>query len=308
MAASGDPKPVKEKKELTPDQKKTYGMLGLMGFLAVVVAIMYIPPMLKSSPTATLQQQQAEETGTENKAAATPSPGSTPGTEGTTPGAEATPGTGAAPEGGVAPEGGTTVAATGPVGVPLIVRHRPDPFEPFYSTVANVDPTPTPIPPVPIPAPRADVVLPRPSMNGRVPSSDANSLSVLPPIRITSLNNPSLVPQAQSPYKRIAGAGTSSNLDNTEPSYNKRLSGVIIGDGIRALLEINNGEEIVTRVVQPGDEVDGISILSIQQVTEGNRPVMRMLIRENNEERYVDLKASPQQTAQQGPNGQGQAP
>jgi hypothetical protein len=80
-------------------------------------------------------------------------------------------------------------------------------------------------------------------------------------------------------------------------SSNKRLSGIIIGDGVRALLEIDGEDGKVTRVVQPGDEVDGILVVRIERNTEGGQATTRMVIREGNEDRYVDLRPSPQARA-----------
>jgi hypothetical protein len=82
------------------------------------------------------------------------------------------------------------------------------------------------------------------------------------------------------------------------------LSGVIIGDSVRALLEISQGDNngtgmnTVTRIVQPGDEVDGIRVLRIERTTEGGRPVTRMYIRENGVESFVDLRPAPKAAGQ----------
>lgn len=104
-------------------------------------------------------------------------------------------------------------------------------------------------------------------------------------------------------------------------SPNKRLAGVIIGDGVSALLEITVGDtssgeggsggsggsgsggsgsgesgasaQVITRVVQPGDDVDGIKILKINREFDNGRPVTRMYIRENGQDRYIDLRPSP---------------
>jgi hypothetical protein len=92
----------------------------------------------------------------------------------------------------------------------------------------------------------------------------------------------------------VGGSGVPS------PSTDKRLSGVIIADGVRALLEIQGPDGPITRVVQPGDEVDGITVLSIQRYNDGTKTVTRMLIRENGEERTVDLRAAPQLTTTPG--------
>ena len=51
-----------------------------------------------------------------------------------------------------------------------------------------------------------------------------------------------------------------------------------------------------TRIVQPGDEVDGITVLRIERVTEGGKPVTRVIIREGGQERAVILKNATRRT------------
>jgi hypothetical protein len=62
--------------------------------------------------------------------------------------------------------------------------------------------------------------------------------------------------------------------------------------------------------VQPGDEVDGITVLNIQRFNDGTRTITRMIIRENGEERSVDLRAAPTGGAggAGGPGAAGQLP
>jgi hypothetical protein len=115
-------------------------------------------------------------------------------------------------------------------------------------------------------------------------------LRELPPPYIPRV---AIAPTAPANFLPPGGGGSGG----TSRSSNKRLSGVVIGDSVRAILEISDGENVVTRIVQPGDEVDGIRILRIERVSEGGRMVTRMFIREAGEERYVDLKAAPQQAA-----------
>jgi hypothetical protein len=157
---------------------------------------------------------------------------------------------------------------------------------------------------VPIPIPRPAVQIPRPGgrfFANRTPLNQSEDMVALPPVHISRISEITTIPAVQSAFKKITGKGAASNVGEVGPAYNKRLSGVIIGDGVRALLEINKGDTIVTRVVQPGDEVDGILVLSIQRVTVGNQTITRMLVRENGEEKYVDLKPSDVKTTQ--PNG-----
>jgi len=102
------------------------------------------------------------------------------------------------------------------------------------------------------------------------------------------------------PPNRSGGSGTVTR------SGNKRLAGVVIGDSVRALLEIqgDSPETTVTRIVQPGDEVEGVRVLRIERFTEGaNRTRVRMIVRENGEERSVELRPSPQPLA--APGGEG---
>lgn len=92
---------------------------------------------------------------------------------------------------------------------------------------------------------------------------------------------------------------------------------------MRALLEIEvegaeggagaeggggGGAQVITRVVQPGDEVDGIKILRINREFENGRPVTRMYIREGDQERYVDLRPAPAPPAGGGEGFEGGSP
>jgi hypothetical protein len=173
----------------------------------------------------------------------------------------------------------------------------------------RLDPFANPLPPPPLPPPppppRKPVVLPPPidiAPPGQLGTDPGISL---PPATIRTLgtrpisNLPPIVPRrvAVAPtaprfYSPPGGQGGGSILT----SQNKRLSGVIIGDSVRALLEISSGEGLpITRVVQPGDEVDGIRILRLERVSEGGRTVTRLVVRENNQEQYVELRPAPQQ-------------
>lgn len=279
-SATGAPVAVAPKEPLTEEQKKLRLQLGFIGVLAVIAAVIYVPGMLDNSkPTPAPAPAPAAETTTPQ----TPPAGETTPPEGETP----------APAPAPAAAGIAATKAVQPV-----ARFRQDPFTQFYSDVILPDPTPTPKPPVVLPpvelptAPFQPGVSIASSGNG---GSSSRVLVGLPSPRITRLSSRPTAPQVVTPPRISAGSGPASS-GGASPSYNKRLSGFIIGDGVRALLEINKGAEIVTRVVQPGDEVDGIRILNIQRVTEGNRTITRMFITENGEERYVDLKAAPVRT------------
>lgn len=124
----------------------------------------------------------------------------------------------------------------------------------------------------------------------------------LPPVSINRLDEAARRPTDAFPPRRTTGGGSTAG-GAISPSLDKRLSGVVIGDGVSALLEIQGAQGPVTHVVQPGDEVEGITVLNIQRYNDGTRTVTRMLIRENGEERSVDLRASPNPTGQGAPQG-----
>lgn len=257
------------------EKKKLMFLGGLLAAIVVVVVVLYLPKGNK-------------EVVDEPPPSAQPAPDS-PAADagGSTPGAEA-PASAAAP----AP-GGITAAS-----LVSVENYRLDPFS---------NPLPPPPLPKPPPAPRPPVILP-PPIDIAPPGGFGGEQSgiSLPPATIRTLgtrpisNLPPIVP------RRVAIAPTAPRLYSPPggqsggsilTSQNKRLSGVIIGDSVRALLEISGGEGMppVTRVVQPGDEVDGIRILRLERVSEGGRTVTRLIVRENNQEQYVELRPAPQQ-------------
>lgn len=291
MAAAGGPpqNDTKAKKEITPEQRKLYIQLGVIGVLALIAGVIYLPGLFKGSSSTTVAT--APTTNVVSTDAAPPAEGGGP--PGTTTDAEG----GAAP----APAAATTASVvTGPV-----MRSRTDPFVKLYFI-----PTPTPLPP-PVPPP---VSIPFPeeptriSLPGVAGGGAAMQPLVLPPVTINRLNESTRRPTDAFPPRRSAGEGSGGGTIN--PSFDKRLSGVVIGDGVRAILEIQRGTELVTHVVQPGDEVDGITVLNIQRFNDGTRNITRMIIRENGEERSVDLRpsAQPLTGAGGGPGAPGQGP
>lgn len=279
-------------------QKKLYILLGLAGLLGIGLIIAF-RPFGGGSTTTTDTGDSTTPPVTSPKAGAA-------GSGKTAPPAAAGSGSGGAVPASSA--GGTTPTTAGAGVVPLgkpstqlisTERFRDDPFIP-----ETIYPTPLP-PPAPTPKPPPPpVILPQPGgveippagINtgslGRAVSSGALSHSPilinLPPIRISRMNTPPLNPDTAVPQTR-PGATTAV----LPRSPNKRVSGVVIGNTVRALIEISDGDQVVTRVVQPGDEVEGVRILRIERVREGDRNVTRMIIREENEERVVELKASP---------------
>lgn len=184
-----------------------------------------------------------------------------------------------------------------------VPRHRTDPFQQFVifpppvAPAPTPRPTPTPQPPVPIPLPPAEVSIAVPQPGGRSVNSIDNQPLNLPGVRIPRLNSALIAPRDPFPPPRTSGAtGGGGGSTEAQPSFGKRLSGVVISNGVRALLEISGGAEPKTYVVQPGDTVEGITVLNIQRFSEGTRTVTRMLVREGGQERYIDLKAGAART------------
>ena len=249
---------------------------------------------------------------------AVPAEGGEPGAEGAAPGSTL-------PDGGIAPAGVTSVSTgKNPATLLPLSPYRRDPFQPFVilapppTPVPPPPPTPprpTPIPP-PIPIPQIDPInvpgigggsdpfgggvgsgggsgnaFPVPSVGG---GGFGSRPLILPTVVIPRLNSTKIVPtNAFPPPRSSSGAGSGV----TTPSFDKRLSGVVIGNGVRVVLEISGGATPKSYVVQPGDVVEGITILNIQRYSEGGKQVTRMLIRENGGERTVDLKPGPPRTA-----------
>lgn len=264
------------------EKKKLMFLGGLVVAILVVIVVLYLP---KGKKTTTEPETNAASPTT---AEAPPAPESTPGGE-------------AAPSPAASAPGGITAAS-----LVSVESYRTDPF-------ANPLPPP-PVPPLPPPPPKP-IVLPPPIQIA--PPGGIEAGVVLPPASIRTLgtrpisNLPPIVP------RRVATAPTAPRLYSPPGdqgggsilvAQNKRLSGVIIGDSVRALLEIDNGEGTprTTRVVQPGDEVDGIRILRLERVSEGGRTITRLVVRENNQEQYVELRPAPQQQSM-GEGGMGGA-
>jgi hypothetical protein len=301
MAASSGTPPqatTKTKREFTPEQKRLFAMLGVMGVLALGVGVVYLPGLLGGSGDGA----DAASTTTTTTTETTTTPAATPPTE---VGAEA----GSGSEGIGAPGAITTVSAPGAAGAAAfgtVPRHRVDPFQPFVIITPPLPeppppprprPTPTPQPPVSIPLPPAEVPFAVPQPGGRtvgLPGVRAvepieQQPLVLPSVSIPRLNANVRAPRDPFPPPRSTGAAGGSG--EAQPSFDKRLSGVVISNGVRALLEINSGPEPKTYIVQPGDTVEGITVLNIQRYSEGTRTITRMLVREGGQQRYIDLKA-----------------
>lgn len=279
------------KKQVTPEQRKLFIGLGVIGALALIVGAIYLPGLI-SGRGSTSAVPVATNAATGDLAANMVS------LSGSGEGGTVSPGL----DGGL---GAPATGATTTVPPQALARFRRDPFQQAYFL-----PTPVPtLPPVPAPPPLVDV--PRPSEVTPLaipgfPGGSSTTLQrplVLPPVSISRLDQGTRRPnEAFPPARTLGGSGAGAGVPS--PSYDKRLSGVVIADGVRAILEIQGPAGPVSHVVQPGDEVEGITVLNIQRFNDGTRTVTRMLIRENGEERTVDLRAGVP-LAQGGPEGQG---
>lgn len=288
------------------DKKKLFIALGVAGVAALGIGGYFM--------------MQSKKGATEVATTPTAMPGA--GAEGM-PGGPITAGS-TLPDGGIPPV--LPVSATGGANNPATLLplspYRRDPFQPFI--IAPVPPPPLPPVPTPIPTPRPTPIpqpvpipqlnpfdVPQPGGGGgeifgggspapgfAVPGPGGGGSSggplILPAVVIPRLNARNIVPTSAFPPPR-SSSGAGSGV--TSPSFDKRLSGVVIGNGVRAVLEISGGLTPKSYVVQPGDVVEGITILNIQRYTEGGKQVTRMLIRENGGERTVDLKPGPPRTA-----------
>lgn len=264
----------------TDDKKKLYILLALAGVLGVVMLVVFNP--FGGRKTA-------------SRITTTPvgGPGSPDDPAGLRPGG---PRPGGAPGGSADPDtpgagAGTTPAGTGATGQPIQLikaTSRPDPFKPFYSPTL---PPRAPIPgPLDIPSPTAEASMPLnlPTEFGEE-LGESGALKQLPPVRVPSAqgkSGPSVLP----PTEIQSGS-------QPQRSPNKRLSGVILGDSIYALLEISTADQTISRVVQPGDEVEGIKILRIERINDNGVQRTRMTVLEGGQERFFDLQAAPQQAA-----------
>lgn len=269
------------------ERKKLYVLGGLLAAIILVVVVLYVPR--GGSKTAVPTPAAIGKTPVTGRPGVPPAVGIGPG---------AAPG--GAPAADAGASGGNNISAASLVSVS---NFRNDPFEP----VPLPPPLPTPPPPPgPVEIQPPSIALEPPGSSGPYPGS-------IPPFGIqsgTSSTPSSRILTGLGPPRisRVADAPTAPSVivlpggggESVSRSPNKRLSGVIIGDSVRALLEISDGENVTTRIVQPGDEVDGIRILRIERVSEGGRSVMRLFIRENGEERFVDLRPAPQQTTGEG--------
>ncbi len=290
MAASGQPQDISnDQKQTAPDKRKLFIGLGIAGALALVAGVTVLPGLLSGEKSATAPAPVVQPTPLSSGVASTVS-----ATGGTAPPASSA---------GIGTPATSTPASAAPQ--PL-ARFRKDPFQQAYflpTPVPTPPPLPTPDPPVSIPLASDEPPLSLPGVNGS--NAALQQTLVLPPVSIKRLDQATQRPTDAFPPTRTLGGVGGSGAGVPSPSYDKRLSGVVIADGVRAILEIQGPTGPVSRVVQPGDEVDGITILNIQRFNDGTRTVTRMLIRENGEERTVELRAGAAQTTNGAENSRG---
>ncbi len=298
---------------LDADQKKkVYVLAGLAGVLGIVGLVVLQPWNTTATDTEVTTTTDATTPPGDPASGGAPPPPGEPGA----------PGAAVPPPG--APAGSPITAGTAVNTPPLVAaeRYRSDPFEQFYTPAVippPPPPTPTPIPPpveipppVPIPGPGESGLggsfggggfggaSQLPGLSGGTNASTA--IVGLPAPRISRMSDIPSAPRVQVPPTPRSGGTTSLQ----RAGGNRRLSGVVIGDSVRALLETDTGTGadptgmggVTTRqarIVQPGDEIDGMRVLRIERFTEGDgRNRVRMVVRENGEERYIELRPSPQ--------------
>ncbi|PQV64906.1 hypothetical protein B1R32_103173 [Abditibacterium utsteinense] len=280
-AASGQTQDTsKAKKQVTPEQRKLYVGLGIVGVLALITGAIYLPGLLSGSRSTAVTTPPVAI----NAATGTSAPSTLP----------LSGDAGQVSSGMDGAMGMSTSAGTTTLPSQALARFRRDPFQQAFflpTPVPTLPPPPLPPAPVNIPSPSDVPPLILPGFNGG--SAELQRPLNLPPVSIDRLEQGARRPtEAFPPARTLGGIGGGV----ATPSYDKRLSGVVIADGVRAILEIQGPAGPISHVVQPGDEVDGITILNIQRFNDGTRTVTRMLIRENGEERTVELRAGPPQT------------
>jgi hypothetical protein len=272
------------------DKKKILILAGLLGLFGAVVFVVAKP---KGRSTSAVDTGTSNAASVGNTAARPGGPGARPPVPGSgLPGAGGPglgrPGAGLA-GGATSPSGSTSGSSVPDPRLIAAKNFRPDPFTPYYRP-ALIPPPPPPPPLVlpPLDLPSADGATPV-SLGGQ-PGSGAPlpSMAGLPAVNIPQYKKRS-APSLGAPTV-VGNTGTSGGALRAS---NKRVAGVIIGDSVKALVEISDGQQTITRVVQPGDEVEGMRILRIERITENDAQVTRMTVLENGQERYFDLRPSP---------------
>lgn len=288
----------------TEDKKKLYILGGLLALFAVVGMVVFNPFGGRRSRTTS--------TTTASTAARSVMPGANTTTGSVMPGTSTSLTSGLAPNPmGSAPVSTAMTGTTGG-GVPQYIafrQARQDPFVPHY--IAAIPASRRPKLPPPPPPPLPPLVLPQPGEYSGEPSFSTGSAGGgfigLPPASIAAgggatagdggilANLPQVrIPQytpRQSP--RMTSSNPFSGAGGGTESSSARLAGVVIGDSVRALVEVTTPTgQLVSRVVQPGDEIEGIRILRLERITEGGQSVTRMTVSQNGREQYFTLRPS----------------
>lgn len=291
------------------DKKKLYLLGGLAGTLGVLGVVFVILPLFRGAPADDGEVSNAVNMATANVPRATST--STPPPNGLTMGRPVSTSAASSSSGGGSSAGGSSADQIFAPQLIGVGRPRTDPFAP-EEVVPALAPTPVPTPRVEVRVtmePLAPLVLnpytptyesttvSLPSgvgpsvatgVNG-TGSADSRILQTLPPAMIfgaTARIAPRSLPNIGG--LTVAAPGAQANIVNAD---DKRVAGVIIGDSIRALIEYQENGQTVSRVVQPGDNVGGMEILSIGRVSEGGQQLVRVTVRENGQEKYFDLKS-----------------
>lgn len=288
------------------DKKKIYLLGGLLGLLGVVGLVTVAGPLLRGGNNDTpASGNTASSMGARRGPYGSTTPAGLvmpPNSGGLQLGASgATYPSGAGLGGpGLGAAGGAAVTPQ----LPGIGRTRSDPFIPTVLPALDPPPpTPTPRPtPIPTRVVTEPVRFSLPTYSTRLENTTV-SLPASPftpgqqSIAQTVVSLPRAVifggsqSSAPQPLPLVGGleVGAPGAQTSATNASGKRVSGVIMGDTIRALIEYQENGQTVSKIVQPGDEVGGMRILSIQRIRSGEQSIVRVTARENGQEVYFDL-------------------
>lgn len=270
------------------DKKKIYLLGGLLGGLGLIGIFVFLKPFGGGSDT--------------TNAPSSPPPSFTNSVRPLFPGGATN--VVAPPNGGIPQFAPPTVPSTGAPTtgsdanltpqIPGIGRTRNDPFLPVMVPALPPAKIPTTIIQEPVPLSLPNYQPPSLGSSNDLPLTAfapgtpiTSTTLYLPPAMIFS-GSQRTQPQ---PLPEIGGINVGAPGAQTQATNasGKRVAGVILGDSIRALIEYQENGQTVSKVVQPGDEVGGMKILSIQRVREGDNSVVRVTVRENGQEEFFDL-------------------
>lgn len=276
------------------DKKKLYMLGGLLGLLGIGGVIFVLKPFGGSSETAT-----ANSALTTNSDANSARPVERPAAVSLPPGRRgANFGNTGAPTAQLVSSSGANAGLTPQI--PGIGRTRKDPFVPFTVEALPPPPAPTPLPPTrttvieQVPVSLSPFSPPSSGTGANLPdnsfpsgSNVASTTLYLPPATVFG----NVRRDAPQPLPTVGGLTVGEPGAQTEATnaYGKRVAGVILGDSIRALIEYQENGQTVSKVVQPGDEVGGMKILSIQRLRSGDQSIVRVTARENGQDVFFDL-------------------